>query len=218
MNSQEEETKRTYNAISQSWDKKRQKVWNPVHKFLQKISQKSMKKFLDAGCGNGRFSILAKSLGFSHKNIHACDFSKEQVKICKKKGFNTTLCDIRDLTFKDNFFDTIICIATLHHILEKREQLLALKELKRALKQNGTLLLSTWFPTKKQLKKGKFTFSREDNKGITNVTYTINEEKKHNRHYYLFKEDEILELCADANFKLIHKNYTQGNLYLTLKK
>ena len=50
-----------------------------------------------------------------------------------------------NMSFKDNFFDSAICILSSHHFtsLEK-----SIKEIERTLKDNGTLLLFTSDPRK----------------------------------------------------------------------
>lgn len=71
---------------------------------------------------------------------YGVDISKEVVKLAKKKFSTRTdvrnfkVGDIRDLPFKDNFFDIIISLGTIEHI---RENVQAVKEAYRVLKPGG---------------------------------------------------------------------------------
>ena len=123
-----------------------------------------------------------------------------------------------DLRFKDNSFDIITCIATHHHLLDKRNQLFALKEMFRILK--GKMILCNWIPQEEylteQLSKNKFEFV-DKYKKITKVTYKTNS-KRFERYYYMFSQDELIDLCKEAGFKIIEEEQLKGNFYLILEK
>ena len=103
------------------------------------------KKILDAGCGNGEFSLsLAKK--FPKSTIYSIDFSKSMCDLTKKraekeglKNISVMEEDIENLPFNAGFFDVVLCIDTLHHIpncsINK-----SLNELSKVTKKNGNLL------------------------------------------------------------------------------
>ncbi len=212
--------KNTYNSISENWDTKRQYYWEPVINFLDKIENKNNLKILDIGCGGGRHMQLALEKGFSKENIYGCDFSKKQIETIIKKGFEGKVCDLRDLKFKNNSFDIIICIAAFHHLFTKEDWIKALNEMKRIMKKDSKILLSNWFPEKeflkKQIEKNKFKYINNNNK-IVKVKFTdISQNKTYNRYYYLFDENELKSICLETKFNIEKKEYHKGNLYLTL--
>ncbi|MFW5704872.1 MAG: class I SAM-dependent methyltransferase [Nanoarchaeota archaeon] len=208
-------TKNTYDSISKDWETKRSYNWKPVKEFLESFENKKNLKLLDLGCGTGRDLELAEKLGFEKNNCIGCDFSKGQLKIVKEKGFETKIANMAELPFEKNGFDVIVCVAAFHHLISKDTQKKALEEMKRILKSNGKLLLVNWFPEKdfveKQVEKGKFEFVNEK---IVKVTYTY-EKSKFDRYYYLFEEQELIELC-EKEFEVVSKEYFKGNLYLVL--
>lgn len=211
-------TKETYNTVAKNWEEKRKYYWKPVIQFVENFNNKEELKFLDLGCGGGRHLELAQKSGFKNENIFGCDYSKGQLETVKGKGFHTILSDLTELKIKNNQFDSIICIAAHHHLLEKEKQLQSLREMKRILSNNGKILLANWFPEQEfieeQIKKEKFEFDKDNNQ-VVKVKYTF-EDKKYDRYYYLFEETELIELCQEANFKIEKKEYDKGNLYLTL--
>lgn len=211
----EQTTKDTYNTISENWDEKRSYFWEPVIKFLEK--QNKDNSLLDLGCGTGRHLQLAIKLGFKKENLLGSDYSENQLIITKEKGFKTHQANLTNLSLNQKF-DNIICIAAFHHLLIEKDQVKALEEMRNILSKNGSILLSNWFPEKEflntQLKKKKFEYTTKDQK-IVKVTYDYKEEK-YDRYYYLFSEEELIELCNKANLKIRNKEYHKGNLYLEL--
>lgn len=108
-------------------------VWNEIYKNNRNIEQgilstvimakdvfkkNKVKKVLDLGCGTGRHAIYLAEKGF---NVTATDISSVAIEItrnkAKKAGVNiTTLChDIRELPFKDNVFDAVLCTWVAGH-------------------------------------------------------------------------------------------------------
>ncbi|WP_456419547.1 class I SAM-dependent methyltransferase [Methanocaldococcus infernus] len=86
---------------------------------------------LDAGCGFGTFYEITKN----YETIYL-DICLEQLKrfpIDKNK----VCADIENLPFKDESFDTILCINVLEHTNHEK----ALKELFRVLKRGGRLVV-----------------------------------------------------------------------------
>ena len=188
--------KNVYDQISKSFDNTRYRPWTCVESFLDNIPAGSV--IGDIGCGNGKNMLYKKDC----TNI-GCDFSKNLVSICLKKGLNVIHGDILNIPFKDNTFDYTICIAVLHHLStnEKREK--AIKELQRITKQNGKILILVWALEQEKDSRRKFTKQEnlvdwKDNKG--NLLGK--------RYYYVFKKNE-LESYIDAN---IEKSfYEKGN-------
>lgn len=204
--------KEAYDSIAKHWDTKRHHSWTPVREYLQKIEDKENKNIVDLGCGSGRDLVLAKELGF--KNIIGSDFSASQLKIVEEKGFKVKKSELTKLPFKDKEFDVVISIAAFHHLIEKEKQEKALNEIRRISK--GNILLVIWNPEKdfieNEVKKGKFKYL---DKKIVRVTYDDGK-NKHDRYYYMFEEEELVEMCKKAGFK-VKKTYTiDNNLYLEL--
>ena len=121
------------------------------HKFFITSSYKKKRiKVLDLGCGPGRnFYFLSKQ----KFQVYGCDFSDTALKkakqnIIKNKLKNIKLfkTDIRNLTFKKNFFDCVIddCSSYACSFNETRKIYL---DISKTLKKNGFFFSST-FSTK----------------------------------------------------------------------
>ena len=91
---------------------------------------------LDFGCGNGGKLKLAHQLGWSVKGI---EIDPAAVASAQSQGLDVIHGDYRMLADYQNTFDCIVCSHVLEHV---HEPLVLLQLLSKALKPNGTLLLS----------------------------------------------------------------------------
>ncbi len=101
------------------------------------------KKVLDAACGSGYgTSMLAKTA----KHVKGIDISKDAIEHAKifysSENIEFSICSVDTLIFDDKSFDVIVSFETLEHVPEDI-QLNFLKEIKRVLKPEGILIMST---------------------------------------------------------------------------
>ena len=100
-------------------------------KLINSQSQKG--KLLDIGCGTGDFLVVAKNDGWQITGIEPGE-KPRKIAIRKGVSFANKLSDI-----EDNSFDVI----TMWHVLEHVPDLeFQIKELKRLIKPNGTILIA----------------------------------------------------------------------------
>ena len=107
-------------------------------KFISLIKENSL--ILDLGCGPGRDSKIFSNKGYK---VIGVDLSKEMIKVAKQrvKTANFKVMDLRNMSFKDNYFDAIWANAIFMHI-SKKEISQAIKETLRILKKDGILYIS----------------------------------------------------------------------------
>lgn len=97
-------------------------------KYLEGIPESA--KILDAGCGEGVLVEKYREMGY---NITGLDlnYSSEHV----TKG------DLLNMPFEDEAFDIVLCLDVIEH-LNFQDQVPALREMHRILKEDGTVLLA----------------------------------------------------------------------------
>lgn len=95
-------------------------------------------KVLDLGCGTGDF---IKILNKKNKEVEGIEISKKVAQIGQKKGFKIKIADLHStFPYPKNTFDTVTAGEIIEHIYDTD---FFLKEIKRILKPNGFLVLST---------------------------------------------------------------------------
>ncbi|MFC1954436.1 class I SAM-dependent methyltransferase, partial [Chloroflexota bacterium] len=102
---------------------------------------------LELGCGAGTITIGLAKLGYK---VTAIDLSNEMVKTCKKriieKGLETgvkfDVKDARDLSGVDEYYDTVLLMGPLYHLVYKEDREMALKQAYNRLKPGGHIFSS----------------------------------------------------------------------------
>ena len=134
--------KDTYNQIGAQFSASRGYIWPDMKPFLADVPPHA--SVLDVGCGNGRL-LLGLPAGIDYIGL---DFSttllEKAVENHPKAHFLET-----DITKPDGWknlplFDYIFCIAVIHHLATRREQIFLLKQIKAHLKPGGKCLITSW--------------------------------------------------------------------------
>ena len=120
-------------------------------------------RMLDVGCGDGSFTVI---LGRTFNEVHAIDVQDENLSrfrasVKDEKKFIISHMSASALAYPDNYFDTIITIETLEHVLDLPG---TTSEIVRVLKPGGELIITVpnrWFPSENHgMRLGKRTFGR----------------------------------------------------------
>lgn len=130
--------------------------------------QEGRLKLLDAGSSLNS-EVVVTAQGLAGKNITILTLAPEGVCFWEK-GISYVFGDLRNLDFKDETFDSIICISTIEHVgmdntlydkknpyaipSSQKDFLIAINELKRVLKTGGSLFCT--FPFGKYENHGWF--------------------------------------------------------------
>ena len=189
--------KQVWTSIAPEWDRFRTKKEKWVENFLKK--QKG--KILDLGCGSGRYLMKLKDA-----KMYLVDFSEEMINLAKQKKIDAEffVADMTKLPFENNFFDSAICISSLHCIETKSKRQKAVQELFRVLKPRAICLLGVWDINSKRFKNSP----KEKYVGWTD---------KGQRHYYLYDEREIHGLFKKNGFEIL-KSKTKGMMIYFLAR
>ena len=137
-----ETVKNTYNEIGTVFSSTRNYIWPDLKPFLKDFPSKA--SVLDVGCGNGRLIMgLPKTIKYT-----GIDISSKLLEEAKKAHPDNNFIET-DIT-KPNIwkhlpkYDYIFCVAVMHHIPTRDQQLFILKQIKEHLKPNGKCLITVW--------------------------------------------------------------------------
>lgn len=139
-----EKVQKAYRKWANTYDKEiNPSIDLEENQVINLIHVKKGDYILDVGCGTGRYSKI-----FTQKaaKVVGIDFSRNMLKIAKqrvkKAEFKQT--DItKKFPFPDKTFDKIVCSLVISHIQNISP---VLKEMKRVLKDNGFIVLTTLHP------------------------------------------------------------------------
>lgn len=182
-------------SVPFNWDEIQEQRWNEpsdeVYSFLRFCKSKSLKKFLDLGCGIGRHSILFAEEGF---DVTSYDLSESGIKILKNKTNERLLkikADIGDmlmLPYNDNSFDCILAYHSIYHTdnvgIER-----VIDEIDRVLCKDGYAYIT--FNSKSNP-----SFKSESNQIIDDNTIIKSEGHEKEIPHYFVNETEIRRLLA----------------------
>lgn len=131
--------KNLYNDQKNSGDLEKSPRIKIMAEIINQIGPEG-KNIIDIGCHDGTFLSLIKN---RNNNFYGLDASDWAVSESKKKDFDIRqffFDDKTKLPFEDNFFDLVIAGEIIEHIYDTD---FFLEEIRRTLKSNGKLLIST---------------------------------------------------------------------------
>jgi len=152
--------------------------WRNLRKLVKTYIRGN--NILDAGCGTGHLTLELLQEGFT---VTATDYSQELVDFTREAIDQTDYCarvywlDLRKTeTLAEDNYDTIICLDVLEHI---DDDMIALKNLKSALKPGGVLIIS-----------------------VPALDWLYSHRDEEIGHYRRYNKHELLKKLTDAGFEI----------------
>ncbi|MDD5464178.1 MAG: methyltransferase domain-containing protein [Candidatus Moranbacteria bacterium] len=204
------ETEVGYDLISKKFSETRKHFWRGLEFIRDFCAEKD--NVLDYGCGNGR---LLELLDFKDINYWGLDVSEKLIEIAKEKyqnkqaiAFDKINPSSTTLAFNDKFFNTIYSIAVFHHFPSKKYREDVARELYRATKDDGHIVVTVWYLwQQKYFKnilqnwvnkiKGNSTLDWND----CSISFTDNSGTRVERFHHAFTKRELKKLFEQAGFK-----------------
>lgn len=187
-------------------------------------------RLLDAGCGNGRLASTLQDAGYTLDYV-GIDGSAELVAYAEKRrtGLTSVRAEFRvvDLTaahWGESLsdvapFDVVVSLAVLHHIpaLERRAHVL--REIRPLLQPGGTLVLSNWqFTHSDRLRRKIISWDTVelDESQVEPNDYLLDWKRGGTgyRYVHLIDPQEIKQLAAAADFRVVNQFYADADLNL----
>ncbi len=226
-------TKKDYNLIGEDFANKRSfeprpSIKNLILKYFRIYHQI---RILDWGCGHGRYYPL-----FKQAQYYGVDVSEKLIEIAKNKYPNANFLinpSFISLPFNNDFFDYVICLATLHHIPSVQYRMAFAKEIYRTLKPNGMAIITVWDLTLSHLlKKLKFrriffvikSLMQKICRGVPleKGGVLIPWGKQCERYFHRFSKKELETLFKKNGFQIIASGYLkhlkETDVFLVIQK
>lgn len=201
----------SYERIAESYNRVRHRPWEECLEFMKGFRPRSV--VLDLGCGTGRHLLATIIEGHSAVGL---DFSKAMLKATKEKLSkipkrsdisDVIVADGANLPFKENAFDYVLFIATLHNMLADKQRIASLNEVGRVLMINGRTLITVWRRFQPRFIKSilkchlKRLLGYEED-FIATVPWKTNDHTVP-RYYYLFSANELKNEIRQSNLKIL---------------
>ena len=168
---------------------------------------------LDLGCGSGRIIRILRDFEL---DCIFTDISEKQLNYAKKeergkiKKAEFIAQDMMELSFPENKFDIIFCVATLHHLKTRKDRIKFLKNVYLWLKPGGYLLMTNWNLMQKRYLKYIFNIQEPFGKSRTMrawndfmIPYKDNDGRvMTDRYYHSFTNNELKKLLLKIDFKI----------------
>ncbi len=184
-------------------------ILNFILKFIKKEDS-----ILDLACGYGRITFRLKTLGY---DVSGIDLSENLIKDAKEKAKELNLeinfeeGDMRNLPYSSEKFDKIICLwSSFNHLLDEEDQIKAINEIYRVLKNKGIAIIdlpngeTKW--AKDNIEKRRVVLCKYNQQSYNKnnqaseriVPDIINNLEVKN---YLHDRSTLREICEKSNFK-----------------
>ena len=189
-----------------------------INKLIKHLSPNKNSYFLDLCCGKGRHAKYINSLGYK---IDGTDLSKRNIDYLKKfnnKKIHFFQSDMRKID-SINKYDYILNLFTsFGYFEEKKDDLLVAKNINKALKNQGILVIDFI-----NMKKALNQIKKKENKKIEHIKFEIN---KYYDNNFLYKKIDFWDKKNKYSFiekiKILHQEdfeniFKENNLKLIAK-
>ncbi len=156
-----------WDSVADIYERENIKVYE-IHnqRFIESvkyIDASGDKRILNIWARNGGAIPYLRELNPDFRIIN-CELSHNMIKIGKKKFPHEHFaeCSLHEFPLRDNMFDYVLSLETLEHVPDPR---LFLKEIKRVLKKNGVLVMSTPPATSEILRRAYELFFTDHGEG-----------------------------------------------------
>lgn len=166
-------------------------IWRK--RIAKLINAKKNQIILDLATGTGSSSILINKKA----KIFACDISKKMLNIGKKKNIKNVkfiFCNAENLPFKNNFFDKVTISFGLRNM---EKPLKVLKEMKRVLRPNGSIILAEFSVPKSKIL--KFFYFHYLKYIVPVIAKLVIKNKETKAYTYLFHSIKTWPLRSEIN-------------------
>lgn len=152
-------------------------------------------KLLDIGCYDGHVGILLKNKFGKKCQIYGVDAASNSVKMAIKNGIQAKLCDVTEgISFESNMFDYAFAGEIIEHLYDTD---FFLEEIKRVLKPNGILIITT----PNFISFGRRIYYLFGKGAFMESSFTLPERAAGHIRFYTF--DSLKQLAKMHNYKTV---------------
>lgn len=194
-----------YNQAGVHFSRTRQKKygrgscnWVVTDQYLNRL--KTGQSILDLGCGNGKLVTgLPKGVAYLGTDFSETLLSEARILHPEYEFRYGDVLDPKDWD-QLGLYDAIFCVAVLHHIPQRENQVYVLAQIKKHLNADGFAFLTVWNLWQKR-------FLKYHLESHVEVPYN----KKWKRYCVAYELPEMMQLCVDAGLTVKEIFYADRN-------
>lgn len=204
---------RTYDAIAESFDKKRDTPWPEVIEFIRNLPPSIL--VLDLACGNGRHTHVVCNEG--HRAV-GLDASKRLLAIAARREPRAAyiLGDLCAIPLRDGSVSAVLATASIHHLPSETERFTGVREIARVLRPGGRVLVTAWALEQFASEKSPTREGMTHGPGAGDVWVPWRAEGcAVLRFYHLFRDGELRDLVLKSGLRL-ERYFRSGDNYFVV--
>ncbi len=223
-----------YKQVGVEFDKTRQNAWPGWDKVIKIVDEKfgdSPTRFLDVGCGNGRFGEFLKKNHKAKIDYLGIDSVEYLIGKSRQKDLGEEYeFKVDDVLTSDNLwggFDVIVAFGLIHHVPGFKTRVELLGRLKSCLNPGGVMIVAAWqFAEFERFKQKIVRWESLSKKfevdQVEEGDYLLDwNDKGVYRYCHMVDESELERLCEKIDMKIIDSFRSDGknkktNLYAVL--
>ena len=196
----------SYDNFSHTFSKSRQNhPWPELDFIIEDMKKQWYKSILDIGCGNGRFLEEAKNRGYILEGYLGLDSSSGMIEEARwlHPDCNFDVIDMISLwssKIQKSSFDTILLLASFHHLQTQEERTRVLCDIKTFLAPGGRIYMTNW----NLREQPRYEKSHQWN---GDFDIKIGE---YSRYYHGFNVEELEGLFYEAWYTIIENRVWEG--------
>lgn len=203
-------TREGYNAIAEDFSGSREKkYWRELERFADYVREGE--SVLDVGCGDGRAYGIFRPKKVRYAGVDVSERAVAAARARWNDGMaEFAVGDLLKLPVEENRFDAVLAAAVLHHVPSRAYRLQALRELARAVRKGGYVLVTTW-----NLWQPRYwhvllhqLFGRRNGWDWGDLKLSW-KKPRFPRFYHVFTRKELAALCVEAGLFVVEQYYAK---------
>jgi tRNA (uracil-5-)-methyltransferase TRM9 len=201
----------SYDAYAETFSNSRKNLkWPELDAIIGNMRQCGYTSVLDIGCGNGRFLTEIQDSTLIIQSYIGLDSSAGMITEAKKlhPDYTFAVCSMLDLSPISSSlppFDTILLLASFHHLESRTERIQVLEDMKSLIAPGWAIYMTNW-NLRDQPKYEKS--HRWDGEFDIKIW-------EYSRYYHGFTTDELAELFDTTGWQIVENRVFEGgrNIY-----
>ena len=193
----------SYDAFATTFSNSRKNLhWPELEYIIADMIAHGSTSVLDIGCGNGRLLEQAGISGLQLWEYLGIDCSDGMITEARKLHPENQfeIIGMQDIATLDRSFDTLLLLASFHHMETHGERIQLLQDSKKLLNPNGQIYMTNW--NLRDQAKYETSHRWDGDYDIKIGAYS--------RYYHGFTVDELTELFEETGYRVIENRIFDG--------